>query len=456
MCGINALFGFEFTKSDIAIMNGKLVHRGPDGQGIFDGDGYYLGHTRLSIIDLSPGGSQPMTVNHENREVVVTFNGEIYNYVELRNELEQKGYSFSTSSDTEVLAVGYLEYGEGLTERLRGMWAFVIVDKDNNRIMISRDPVGKKPVYYHESQNKIIVSSQLHAITSVLKDKPTLETKSIELFFALGFIPSPDTIYSQVKKLKPGEIRLYDKTELTLIKSWSHRFAFTITQKLNAADIQNLLKESVDLRLRSDVEVSSYLSGGVDSALISSIAAKKLTNAYTLKFKEGNDETNLAKSSAKYLGLTHKVVTFPEIETLLEEYSDCFDEPFADPGGFSLLSLAARTKEKVVLTGDGGDEIFGGYPRHKRIARIALLRKIGVLWIFRASLKIIALVKPSRTMLRLNYVMSSPKGEEDLRLFVPVGLATENVTKWFKDTYSELDTLINQRFSVQDKGVLHD
>lgn len=377
MCGIN---GFNFNNNSLITgMNGLLDHRGPDGKSTYVDDKLSLGHARLSIIDLSDAGNQPMFYEHQGKKVGVVFNGEIYNYIELRERLAALGYNFSTDSDTEVLLVSYLEWGEECLLHFNGMWAFSLFDIEKQTLFCSRDRLGVKPFYYFLSADKFLFSSELKSLVSHrdldINTPANIDKEAVELFFSLGYIPSPLTIYKSVKKLEAGHNLIYDLGRKRVIKHYSY---FEIANLKEAGTTEDLLQEgreiltdSVKLRMRSDVPVGAFLSGGLDSSTVVG-EMKNFTDAAKLHtFSIGFEEKKYDESH--YINLVkdffqtrhhHHIYQEEEFKDMWSIISNVFDEPFADYSAFASYSVCklASKDVTVVLSGDGGDEIFGGYP----------------------------------------------------------------------------------------------
>jgi asparagine synthase (glutamine-hydrolysing) len=377
MCGIN---GFNFNDFFlIEEMNAQLHHRGPDKKTSYLNERLSLGHARLSIIDLSDAGNQPMFYEYQGRKVGVVFNGELYNYLELRELLLARGYEFSTDSDTEVLLVSYLEWGEECLRYFNGMWSFCLFDVAKQQLFCSRDRLGVKPFYYFLAGDKFLFSSELKSLVSHkdlnINTLANIDKEAVELFFSLGYIPAPLTIYKSVKKLEAGHNLIYDLRTNRLTKHYSY---FEITNLKKGSSTQDLLDEgreiltdSVKLRMRSDVPVGAFLSGGLDSSTVVG-EMKNFTNAANLHtFSIGFEEKKYDESH--YINLVkdffqtrhhHHIYQEAEFKDMWSIISDVFDEPFADYSAFASYSVCKLASDHVtvVLSGDGGDEIFGGYP----------------------------------------------------------------------------------------------
>ncbi len=384
MCGIN---GFNFLdKKTLRSMNGSLSHRGPDGSGeFFDTRGKVsLGHLRLSIIDLSKKGSQPMTYTHKGKKVVIVFNGEIYNFMEIKEDLLKKGHRFKSNSDTEIITASYLEWGKECVKKFNGMWAFCIYDPQKEILFLSRDRIGKKPIYYYFDKKKFIFSSEIKGILEH-KVKKKINPESLDLYFSLGFIPAPYSIYENIFKLEQRQSVIFDLNKKKLTKEYYYHwpeYSPKRNKDKNIEEIKNLLRDSVKRRMISDVPLGAFLSGGLDSSTIVNFA-KKLNpniNTYSIGFEGKYDETQNINQIVKKFKTKHhhKYYHESDFKKGLKKIFYYYDEPFSDPSMFPTIFLSrfARQKITVSLSGDGGDEIFGGYPRYKKAKQLEKLMKI--------------------------------------------------------------------------------
>jgi asparagine synthase (glutamine-hydrolysing) len=384
MCGIN---GFNFLdRRALVAMNKSLEHRGPDAEADFTDlkNKISLGHRRLAIIDLSEKGKQPMVYSHNKRKAIITFNGEIYNFQDIRNELVSKGYKFESMSDTEVMLASYLEWGEDCVKKFNGMWAFCIYDPQKSLLLLSRDRVGKKPLYYYFDGNKFIFSSEIKGILQH-NLKLELNKDAIDLYFSLGFIPAPYTIYKKIEKLEQRQILVFDLNNKTIEKKYYYDWPDykPINHKgVLKQEFNDLMEDSVKKRMISDVPLGAFLSGGLDSSTIVNFAKKfnKNINTYSIGFEGKYDETYYI-DIVKNLFQTnhhHKYFEKKDFEDILKTIFYYYDEPFSDPSMFPTIFLSkfARQDLTVALSGDGGDEIFGGYPRYKIAKQLMFLRKI--------------------------------------------------------------------------------
>lgn len=378
MCGIN---GFNFNDVNlIKRMNESLKHRGPDGSSYYNCDILTLGHTRLSIIDLSELATQPMTYEFNNQKYIIVFNGEIYNYLEIKNRLLKTGkYAFSSTSDTEVLIASYIEWGEKCVHEFNGMWAFAIYNVQNSRLFLSRDRLGVKPLYYFSKNGKFIFSSELKGILEHKNffevSQSAISLDSVDLYFSLGYIPAPFTIFSEIAKLEGGWNMNVDLLSGEIISKYKY-YIFpvsdpTFSKEELILEGKNLLIDSVKLRMRSDVDVGAFLSGGLDSTSIVSVMSSftdiEKLHTFSIGFDELKyDETKYINIAKDYFNTNHHHHIFDEVDFAqnIDNYSHFFDEPFADYSALAGLKVSqlASMHSKVVLSGDGGDEVFGGYP----------------------------------------------------------------------------------------------
>jgi asparagine synthase (glutamine-hydrolysing) len=374
MCGIAGFAG----RGDLQIlqrMTAAVSHRGPDADGLWQDEsaGVFLGHRRLSIVDLA-GGAQPMWTS--DGELGVTFNGEIYNHAELRAELKERGCEFATDhSDTEVLLHGYREWGEEFVQRLNGMWAFVIYDRARKRLFGSRDRFGKKPLYYFHEAETFGFASELPALLGHPQAPRQLSALSLKKYFAYCYIPAPRSIYERVWKLPGGHSFRYDLSSREL-QTWSY-WKYVIEPDTDGTSvaayeeqIRTLLEAAVKRRLMSDVPLGVFLSGGIDSSAMAALAAKHVPrgqlNTFAIGFNEPSfDESAYARLVAERLGTRHReeILDLDKSVELLPEIVSRLDEPLGDGSLLPtyLLSRFTRQHVTVALGGDGGDELFAGY-----------------------------------------------------------------------------------------------
>lgn len=369
MCGICGIYSkSEIRKNSIILsMCEAIKSRGPDDSGYFNDEKVSLGMRRLSIIDLQTG-TQP--IYNENKSIVIVFNGEIYNYMELRNLLIQKKHTFSTNTDTEVLVHLYEEYGEKMLSHLNGMFAFAIYDIKRKSLFLARDRLGIKPLYYYKDNEKLVFGSEIKAILEAGINKE-INIEALHSFFSLEYIPSPMTIFRGIMKLEPGYFIMIKEGNLTKKKYWDLKYNPNHHSKkyfVNA--LRELLYDSVRIRMVADVPLGAFLSGGIDSSLIVSQMSKissQPIKTFSIGFKDQTyNELHSARLIAKKFKTIHsEIILEPDILDLVNKTTSYLDEPFSDTSTIPtyLLSQATRNKVTVALSGDGADEIFAGYDR---------------------------------------------------------------------------------------------
>lgn len=347
-------------------MTKMIVHRGPDDEGYFADDNITMGFRRLSIIDLA-GGHQPLS--YDNERYWMTFNGEIYNYVELREQLKQEGYEFKTSSDSEVILGMYAKYKENATKYLRGMFAFVIWDKQEKTLFAARDQFGIKPFYYAIADNDFYYASESKAIYKILKDK-TFDKNALQDYMTFQFVPEPETLTKEIKMLAPGCSLTKKLGSAPRITRYYHREFHPVErpEEEYAKKIKDALIDSVKIHMRSDVPVGSFLSGGIDSSIVVAIARNFNPNLQTISVgfeREGYSELDVAQETAEKLGVENFSMTITP-EAFMKAFPHfvwSMDDPLADPAAVPQYFLAKEAIKhvKVALTGEGADELFGGY-----------------------------------------------------------------------------------------------
>jgi asparagine synthase (glutamine-hydrolysing) len=385
MCAIN---GFNFKDEElIAKMNVAIRHRGPDGTGVFCSDGISLGHDRLSIIDLSAAGAQPM-YSGDGRYVIV-FNGEIYNYRELKNELGD--YPFKSASDTEVILAAYEKWGEECVKKFNGIFAFVIWDEQKRELFLARDPIGVKPLYYFWDGKKLIFSSEIKAILE--HDVPRiLDREAFNHYLRLLYVPEPMTMFADIKKFPAGSMALLRGAKFTIKRYWEDARGEKFTGGLFAAaeKLRSVVDSAVERQLVSDRPLGIYLSGGIDSSVILDAVSRRRGEIDTFSvgfdlpergdMEKFNQDFYLARRTAKHYGTNHNEVMISPDDALelLEKSAWHLDEPIANPTTLAMLHLAGFAKQKadVVLGGDGGDELFGGYERYRLSLLASYYQKI--------------------------------------------------------------------------------
>lgn len=373
MCGIAGFVdfsGIDPTDARVRLkrMTDAIVHRGPDEEGAYIDRFAALGHRRLSIIDLS-SGQQPMATADGRLQIV--FNGEIYNFLELRKELESNGHNFRTRSDTEVILLGYREWGEACVERLNGMFAFAIWDAATRHLFLARDRVGKKPLYVYRADRTIAFASELKALTAGGFGEQRIDPEALDCYFSFGYIPSPRTIFSDVQKLRPARTLSVFQRGATERRYWRVSFADPQPRSIDAAsdEFEELLDSAVASRLMSEVPLGAFLSGGLDSSLVVSSMARLMGHrpvvSNSIGFHENAfNELPAARAVAAHFRTNHhELVVKPQAAVVLERIVRHFDEPFADSSAIPTWYVCEMTRKNVTvaLSGDGGDESFGGY-----------------------------------------------------------------------------------------------
>lgn len=367
MCGIAGIVSFDkaIEKNILLQMLSQIKHRGPDQQGSYSKPYVSMGIQRLSIVDLLTG-NQP--IENEDCSVAVIFNGEIYNYQELAEDLIKKGHKFKTKSDTEVLVHLYEVYGEGMSKFLNGMFSFAIWDRKKQSIFISRDPAGIKPLYYFQKGNELIFGSELKTILTHKAFKREIDIEALKSYSLFGYIPSNISIFKNIYKLPPGSNLIYSKKGIKIVNYFSIQ-----TKNVSHQNINKILEEAVMSQSMADVPLGVLLSGGIDSSLVSYYLTQKLDRSiksFSLSFAEKSfDESSYAFAVAKIFKTDHYQESFnaKDVIDLFPNIIGKMDEPLADPSLFPTfkLSALARKHVKVVLSGDGGDELFGGYPTYQ-------------------------------------------------------------------------------------------
>jgi asparagine synthase (glutamine-hydrolysing) len=370
MCGIAGKVGLApVNESEVLRMCDAIAHRGPDDWGTFVEWGTGLGMRRLSIVDLA-GGHQPMT--NEDDTVVVVFNGELYNFPSLHDEIVAKGHRFKTRCDTEALVHLYEEYGENMVARLRGMFGFAIWDRPRRRLLLARDHFGQKPLFYTEKGNQLIFASEMKALLADDSSLAELSPRALDQYLTMRFVQPPETFFSRIRALPPGHYLVWEQGQTRIERYWDLSYGpkWTYSEAETLDRIDELLAETVKLHLLSDVPVGAFLSGGLDSTLIASYAARTLgtelrTFSMGIPYRDLNELPYSAAVAARYGTQHHAEEVTPSVVDDLPRLVSALDEP-ADPLSICLLHLARMTARhvKVVLGGDGGDELFGGYDRY--------------------------------------------------------------------------------------------
>lgn len=386
MCGIAGFWLKAPERSSTAHLGSmlrELRHRGPDDHGIWIDPhaGLWLGHHRLSIVDLSPSGHQPMMSVGERQ--VVVFNGEIYNFRELRQELESDGYAFASGSDTEVLLHGYARWGENVLDHLVGMFAFAIWDRENRRLFLARDRAGEKPLHYSDSLWGFAFASEISAVSTLPGVDTTVDPDAVAMYLQYQYVPAPRSIFRGIRKLQPAHAMRVTEAGVDLWRYWDPvPFAtgprLRIDEKAATDELESLLRRAVRGQMIADVPIGAFLSGGVDSSTLVSLMVEESSNpvrTFTIGFDVPRfDESAHAAAVARHLGTHHTVEHLTEADALalIAQVPEMYGEPFSDSSALPthLVARVARKHVTVCLSGDGGDEAFGGYQRYDELQSI--------------------------------------------------------------------------------------
>lgn len=377
----------QIKASQLALMNKTLSHRGPDDNGVYVSSNHKVGlsNNRLAIIDLSEAGHMPMVYSGK---YVITFNGEIYNFKKLMSRLMKLGYEFHSKSDTEVILALYDKYGVSCLNYLRGMFAFAIYDKVNNKLFLARDRIGKKPLKYYHKNGTFIFASELKAILTHPAVRKQVDQQAVYDYLTFGYVPSPNTGFQNIYKLEPGHYLIYNISKNLIVKR--QYWYPDLSKKTNLPEkywrdiISDMLEESVKLRMVSEVPIGAMLSGGLDSSAIVAMMSKysaKPVRTFTIGFKEKDyDETKYAKKVATLFHTNHEeLIVNPNDLSLLPQLAYSLEEPFSNSSSVVayLVCKMARKYVTVILNGDGGDENFAGYERYRRISRDRMMDIFG-------------------------------------------------------------------------------
>lgn len=390
MCGIAGWIGPDLNVSEARSMIARLAHRGPDDEGDWQEGPVWFGQRRLAIVDLSPAGHQPML--SPSGRYVLTYNGEVYNHQEIMAMLKSGGHTFRGHSDTEVMLAAFEEWGvEAALQQFNGMFAFAVWDRKERCLILARDRIGEKPLYYTEKGGNIAFASELSGLWQLSWLDKTVDRQALAAYFRYLCVPAPATIVRGARKLQPGEIFKWKDGRGKISSYWSvnraveNGFATPITLSFKEAadELEKILRDAVRIRLRSDVPYGALLSGGIDSSLIVALMqqeAKQPVSTFTIGFREkSHDESAFARAIASHIGTQHaeEILCAQDVIDLVPKIASLHDEPFADGSSIPTFLLArfARNHVKVVLSGDGGDELFGGYPRYFWAGRIENLRR---------------------------------------------------------------------------------
>ena len=377
MCGICGIFNYgnkrEVQEIIVRNMCRVMKHRGPDDEGVYVNEFIGLGMRRLSIIDLV-SGYQP--IHNEDKTIWIVFNGEIYNYLNLRKNLLEKGHVFYTHSDTEVIIHLYEEYGEKCVEQLRGMFAFAIWNENERKLILARDRLGQKPLHYYYDGEKFLFASEIKSILAYDTIKREMDFEAFDEYFTFGFISAPRSIYKNIRKVVPGNLLIFQNGRINQYPYWRLSFENNIShleEEEIVAQLLAILEESVKIRMIADVPIGALLSGGIDSSTIVAMMTRnssKPIKTFSIGFSEEDfDETHYARIVAQRFGTDHyECIVKPDFMSIIDEIVWQFDEPFGDDSALPTYYVSKITREKVTvaLSGDGGDEVFGGYPMYLR------------------------------------------------------------------------------------------
>jgi len=389
MCGICGYIGSNksFNNDLLHRMNNTIIHRGPDDEGYYIGNDIGLGMRRLSILGIA-SGKQP--IFNAKRTICVVYNGEIYNFKKLRQELSNKGCIFKTDTDTEVIVYLYEHYGDEFVNHLKGMYAFALHDLQNNRTIIVRDRLGIKPLYYSDIEGNILFGSELKCLIASGLIEKNIDLQSIDAYLTLNYIPAPNTIYKNVFKLEPGCMLIHENNKININRYWDVNFEKKLDHDIGTWCnlIENKIRETTIEHMISDVPIGAFLSGGIDSSLIVAFMAQaneEKINTFTMGFLGGSKSTinelpYAIAVSKKYSTTYNEYLVEPNFDKIINHILDSFDEPFCDDSvipSYYINEMASK-KVKVALSGLGGDELFGGYHRYTGFKLSLLYQNIPV------------------------------------------------------------------------------
>ncbi len=472
MCGIAGIINFnkciENAVPRLHLSLKELHHRGPDFSGTYLSPHVLFGHTRLAILDTSSLANQPFTDVSGNYTIV--FNGEIYNFKQLKEQLEKKGYVFHTSSDTEVLLNLYIDEGINCLNKLNGDFAFAIFDKPSNKVVIARDRLGVKPLYYKIEDCQFSFSSELKGLLPLLDKKPELSEQALLLYLQLNYIPAPLSVFRSVYKLEPGKYIVVNAKNIEVNEYYSipKGVENNISEHEAIQHFRSLLIASVQKRLISDVPIGCFLSGGLDSSIVAAIAkqTKPDLNTFTIGFSENSfvDESNDAEKLARHIGTKHHTIKISESDLLqlVPDVLQHIDEPFADSSAIAVSALAKYTKNHitVALSGDGADELMGGYYKH-------YAHKLAFSWypyrhLMNIAGKLLRTLPQSRTHPVFNKIRqfnrftkgvrlpaeyrywywATTQHEKDLKLLLTSGYSAQNINNWLKTKAQSMNEVL--------------
>lgn len=410
ICGIVNINKAPIEKGIVKAMTQAMVHRGPDDEGIYSAPGVCLGHRRLSIIDLSDAGHQPLS--NEDKTIWVILNGEIYNYRDLRVDLEKKGHIFRSNSDTEVLVHLYEEKGQDCVKSLVGMYAFAIWDEKEELLLLARDRIGKKPLLYTYINGNFCFASEFFALLKSNLIKKEINLEALDYYLTFGYIPAPLTIYKDVFKLMPAHILKFKDGQVKTQRYWQPDYErkIKISEGEAEREILKLLLDAVRIRLYSDVPLGVFLSGGIDSSMIVGLMSQvynQKIKTFSIGFDESDyNELRYARNIAKHFDTEHnEFIVRPKALEVLPTLIERYGEPYADPSCIPTYYVSKMSKQyvTVVLNGDGGDELFAGYERYRAMVYSRILDVLP------------AVLRKSLSSLFLNAISESTDGRKLVR-----------------------------------------
>lgn len=474
MCGI---CGFNWNEKDlIKKMNDVIKHRGPDQSESYLDDNISLGHMRLSIIDLSEKGKQPM--GNEDGSIQIVFNGEIYNYLEIKKTLLKKNHRFISNTDTEVIIHLYEEYGEKCVNYLRGMFAFAIWDSNNKKLFLARDRLGIKPLFYTNYKEKFLFASEIKSILQYKELPRKLNENALNLFLSLMYVPKEETMFKGIYELLPGHTLIFQNNKIGIRKYWNLQMnPSNKSEEFYLNSFKKLLKESIEMRLMSDVPLGAFLSGGIDSSSIvglMSIISKEPVKTFSVGFEEDDDELNDAKIIAEHFNTDHReLIVKPDSLDVIPQLIWHLDEPMADPVNLPtfLMSKLAKKHVTVVLSGEGGDELFGGYQRYSRIILneklIKSIPKVIRKNVFPSILNITSRIDKfnrNKIVRRLEFISTLDDKEKNFAMFSSVFnekeknelLTNKILSKQFKSVEELMKPYFNNGMSYLNQALLYD
>ena len=456
MCGIVGKYNFwngkKVDEGLIKKMCSQIVHRGPDDEGIFVKDCIGLGMRRLSIIDLG-GGHQP--IYNEDRTIAIVYNGETYNFMDLREILEKKGHQFYTRTDTEVLVHAYEEYGTDFIKKIRGMFALALWDENRKRLILARDRMGKKPLYYSEKNGTLWFCSEIKSMLIDPQVERKVDIQSLDYYLTFNYVPAPWTMFEGIRKLPPATMLIYENGHSKIEKYWTldNTFQNAMNENECAEHLYQLLSESVKMRLISDVPLGAFLSGGIDSSIIVGLMAENSSSpvkTFSIGFTEDEfSELEYARLIAKRFSTDHhEYIVTSDVKELIPKLVWYYNEPVGDSSAIPTYYVSKMTRQSVTvaLSGDGGDELFAGYGKYPIIQNIisknslnGLLRSIVTKFILSKDLNFLSVDSIfKRLQNSMGYRFSTPQ-ERDLRWITRFDssfkskLYTAEVKNWIHD-----------------------